>query len=172
MWLSEFESQLCGLEKGAWETMLLKMYQWTVAKFTHVKYTPCCDHLLRNKNHSFLDFLLSNNSSIHIPIMCALMPHTIGNCWSRTFTAALKLRGLNSIYIIYIVSCPIFCSKWIACHYEFGEISGIPRRYFVWKLAGKFHIYFIFVVHHHVYCIYAVCLLHIYNNSCPCLHIL
>ena len=102
MWLSEFESQLCGLEKGAWETMLLKMYQWTVAKFTPVKYTPCCDHLLRKKSIVLLDFLLSSNSSIYIPVMCALMPHATGNHWSRTFTAALKLRGLNSIYILWV----------------------------------------------------------------------
>ena len=84
------------MEKGAWETMLLKTYQWTVAKFTHVKYTLCCDHLLRKKSIVFLDFLLSNNSSIHIPVMCALKPPAIGNHWSRTFTAALKFRGLNS----------------------------------------------------------------------------
>ena len=99
MWLSEFESQLCGLEKGAWETMLLKMYQWTVAKFTPVKYTPCCDHLLRKKYIVLLDFLLSSNSSIYIPVMYALMPHAIGNHWSRTFTAALKLRGLKSSFL-------------------------------------------------------------------------
>ena len=120
--------------------MLLKMYQWTVAKFTPVKYTPCCDHLLRKKYIVLLDFLLSSNSSIYIPVMCALMPHAIGNHWSRTFTAALKLRGLNSSFLAMKADN---VTMWVRCSAGWSGKGGwetMLLKMYPWTVAKFTHV--------------------------------